>query len=344
MKLKTKQIVIRVVSIILALISLITAYAFASGIVEYEPMQIEGVPTIPLNLQIILLCGLGIINIINLMFCNKIVKYKVILIVLNIIQLLFGGIAHIIGSIAMLVLLFIGTTDVQEEKKPLELPKLEKLQANRKWVYLLVWLVIFLLIYVNIIPIPFLQNLSPSAIMLIIYAAQAVIFILFLKEDIKRDFIAFKGNFKTYMRYILPKIGIFFVVYIIVNIPILLITGKEATNQTQIKELPMAVTASMSILLAPIIEELMFRGMLRKGINNDKLFIAMSSILFGAVHVLYVEENPIMYLYLIPYALIGYFLARTYTKTNNIFTNISIHFLWNTFCMILLLITQFISS
>lgn len=342
MKLKTKQLVIIIISAIVALISLGTAYLFSNGLIKYEPMQIEGAPVISLNMQVILLCVLAAIDVFNIILCKNLVKLKKLLIAFNIIQLLFGGVAHIVGSIVILVLLFIETTDVQEERKPLELPKLEKISVNHKWIYLVIWSLIFIMFYSGLVPMKFLQNLPPIAIMLIVYLVQALILIPTLWKDIKRDFIEFRKNFKTYMRYIFPKLGIFLIVYIVSTIPIALIVGAQSTNQLAIKELPLAFTIIMAVFLAPFIEEFLFRGLLRKGINNDKIFIICSSLLFGAAHILYAEENLLMYLYIIPYALIGYFLSRTYTKTNNIFTNITIHFLWNAFCMALTVITSLI--
>lgn len=335
MKLKTKKIIIRIISTFVLIISLATAYLFAKGIVEYEPMEMEGMPVISLNMQITLLIILGVLNLINLILSKNPVKFKIPLVVLNIIQLLFGGIFHIIGSIAMLIILFVSTKDVQEEKKPLILPELEKTSVKYKWIYLIVWFFMFIIFYSGLVPMTFLKQLPPIAIIFILYAVQVAILIPFLWKDIKRDFLAFKGNFKTYMRYIFPKLGIFLIAYMTITIPIALIVGGQSTNQAAIKELPLILTIVMAVFIAPFIEEFMFRGLLRKGITNDKLFIICSSIIFGAAHVLYAEENLLMYLYIIPYALIGFFLSRTYTKANNIFSNITIHFLWNAFCMLL---------
>lgn len=335
MKLKTKRIIIRIISTIILVISLMIAYLFAKGIIEYEPMKMEGMPVISLHMQITLLTLLGVLNLVNLILSKNPVKFKIPLVVLNIIQLLFGGIFHIIGSIIMLIILFIGTKDVQEEKKPLILPELEKTLAKHKWICLIVWVLIFIVFYSGLVPMTFLQSLPPIAIIFILYALQLAILLPFLWKDIKRDFLTFKGNFKTYMRYIFPKLGIFLIAYMTITIPIALIVGSQSTNQTVIKELPLPLTIIMAVFIAPFIEEFMFRGLPRKGITNDKLFIICSSIIFGAAHVLYAEENLLMYLYIIPYALIGFFLSRTYTKTNNIFSNITVHFLWNAFCMLL---------
>lgn len=305
----------------------------------------EGVPTISFEAQIVMLSGLTIINILNLVLCKNLIKHKKILIALNIAQLLFGGIFHIIASIVILVLLFIQTTDVQEiEKQPLKLPELEKITVKRKWLYCIIWILLFTFFYTNIIPMPFLQAIPPIVRIILVYAIQAIILILFLKEDIKRDFVVFKNNFKTYLKYIFPKLGIFLIIYIAISIPVALISGQISTNQAQINELPIALTVVMAVILAPILEEFMFRGLLRKGFNNDTIFMIFSSLVFGAAHVLYAEENFIMYIYIIPYALLGYFLARTYTKTNNIFTNITVHFVWNSFSMLLMLTTKLMNG
>lgn len=345
MKLATKQIVIRIMSIIAILVSLSSIYLFVSGIVPYEGIQIEGMPSISLEVQIVLLSCLTVINILILILVQKLMKYKKLLIALSVIQMLFGGIVHIIGGIVAMVLLLLDTRDVVEEpKEPLKLPELEKIEIKRKWLYLLLWILLFVIFYAGLIPMPFLQNIPSLARIFLIYGIQALILGYLLRKDIKRDFLAFKGNFKTYMKYIFPKLGIFFIIYIVISVPIALIAGQISTNQAQLNELPLALTATMAILFAPIMEELMFRGLLRKSIPNDTIFMIMSALIFGIAHMLYAEENLIMYIYIIPYTLLGYFLARSYAKTNNIFTNISIHFLWNTFAIILNIIVQLIGA
>lgn len=345
MKLATKQIVIRTMSIIAIFVSLATIYLFASGTIPYEGMQIDGMPIISLKVQLILQVCLVVINGFNLILVQKLIRHKKILIALSVIQILFGGIIHIAGGIVALILLLLDTKDVVEEPKPpLKLPELEKIEIKRKWLYLIVWIFLFIFLYTGFIPMPFLKNMPPLVRVFLIYGIQALILGYFLRKDIKRDFIAFKGNFKSYMRYIFPKLGIFFIAYIIISIPIALFAGKISTNQSQLNELPLALTATMAIIFAPILEELMFRGLLRKSISNDVAFMIISAFIFGATHMLYAEENLIMYIYIIPYTLLGYFLARTYTKTNNIFTNISVHFLWNTFAIALNVIIKLIGA
>ena len=85
----------------------------------------------------------------------------------------------------------------------------------------------------------------------------------------------------------------------------------------------------MGIFYAPIAEELLFRGCLRKLIKNDILFIIISGIGFGAWHVVGYDQSILQYLYIIPYSMIGIGLSYVYAKTNNLTTNIGMHALNN---------------
>ena len=49
---------------------------------------------------------------------------------------------------------------------------------------------------------------------------------------------------------------------------------------------------------------------------------------------MYKEDNLLMYLYILPYTIMGAGFAKLYTKTNNIFSNILMHFVWNSMALI----------
>jgi len=85
----------------------------------------------------------------------------------------------------------------------------------------------------------------------------------------------------------------------------------------------------MTVFIAPVLEEFVFRLNIRKMIpNNDYLYIIISGVLFGLMHVLD-ESTLINYLYLIPYSIPGIIFAYTLKKSNNIFVPISLHFFNN---------------
>lgn len=120
---------------------------------------------------------------------------------------------------------------------------------------------------------------------------------------------------------------------IICNGIILMINGGEiANNQEGINELfntnPLYVYIA-SVLIAPILEELVFRFSLRKIFKTDILFIIMSGLIFGCAHVIGQTETLIDYLHIIPYSIPGFVFGYIFVKTNNIFTPICMHLFHN---------------
>ncbi|MCI9177935.1 MAG: CPBP family intramembrane metalloprotease [Clostridia bacterium] len=347
MKLKTKKIIVVTVSVIIILLSLFSAYMFRTGQIESEQIQIEGIeiPQITNQVQTVLLCILAGINFVILLLSKNLVKHKIVIIVLYAVQALIGGIPHIIAAIIGIPILCVKTQDVQEEKKKLELPVLEEVNKSPKWLYIIVWLAIFVIAYTPLIN-SFTTEAKPFvalALIISIYIIQIVVPAVLMGKNIKRDFKAFIKNFKTYFSYMLPKFGIFLVVYFIVAIALLFVVGEISTNQQTLNEMPLWITAILAIGIAPFIEELMFRGLLKQILGNNKLYLFTSSLVFGALHVMYVEQNILNYLYIIPYAMLGYLLAKVYAKTDNIFTNIFLHAMWNTLAVVLMVFSQFIA-
>ncbi len=194
-------------------------------------------------------------------------------------------------------------------------------------------LYIFISIF-KMIPIKLfnLTNLSDNVLIfysLIISFSLTSIIILILKKDLKKDYIDFKKNknkyFNTYFKYWLISIALMaFSTLIIQN----LTNQITPENEELIKELfkinPVFTFAS-AVLIAPILEELVFRKSLRLIFNNNLIFIIFSSIIFGAFHVL--GGSSIMFI--VPYSIPAIFFALAFLKSNNIFVPISLHFIHN---------------
>ena len=94
------------------------------------------------------------------------------------------------------------------------------------------------------------------------------------------------------------------------------------------------------MIWAPIVEESIFRGLIRRFMpNNDKLFILVSAVLFGLLHTIGQEAN--LYDTLVQslqYVAMGGVMAYTYVKSNNICTNIGVHFCQNTLASVLMIL------
>lgn len=198
---------------------------------------------------------------------------------------------------------------------------------------------IFSLFNINI------ENLDENLI--IIYSILVKIFTIGLialinSKSLSRDLDDItKNNKRIYsdnIKFWLISLGIMF----ISNFIILLISGNATSgNEESIRELFQVnpfFTYFSAVIYAPIIEELVFRRSIRNIIKNDFLFIFISGILFGSLHVIGNIEYWYDILYIIPYSAPGIAFAYMLTKTNNIFTSIGFHFMHNGILMALQLL------
>lgn len=159
-----------------------------------------------------------------------------------------------------------------------------------------------------------------------------IIIIYIYRKDLKEEIINFKNKFKEYIpKYLLVYlIGILLMV--ISNIIISRITSyKLSGNESLIREYIKKYTLYMffsSVLYAPIIEELIFRKTIKKLFNNKYLFIILSGLIFGILHISNINDTNEI-LFSIPYIIMGIDFAYIYHKTNNIFTCITFHLCHN---------------
>ena len=95
-----------------------------------------------------------------------------------------------------------------------------------------------------------------------------------------------------------------------------------------------------TVLYAPLVEEITFRKTFRNIINDKILFILISGIMFGIIHVGISSNTTNDLLMIIPYLIMGIDFSYIYYKSDNIFTTITIHSIHN----LVLLIIQFIGG
>ncbi len=154
-----------------------------------------------------------------------------------------------------------------------------------------------------------------------------LLYFKYLKEKIK-DFF---HNFKKYLSISFKDWLTGFMIMIISNIFInLFMTGLgENENEVQqlISTLPI-IAFIMTTFFAPFVEEMIFRKSLQDCFKNKYLFMIISGLLFGLVHVLG-STNPYEYLLIIPYGALGFMFAHTLSKTDNIFCTIMMHMFHN---------------
>lgn len=157
-----------------------------------------------------------------------------------------------------------------------------------------------------------------------------------------KDLKDYKKNFKyfinKYFKYWFLNLGLMMISSTLIS---MFTNINSSTNQEYIVKLlnnfPLYTLIS-TVLIAPVTEELMFRLNFRKIFKTDLLFIIMSGITFGAMH-LSVATSLLELLYIIPYSIPGFIFAYTLKKSNNIFVPISLHLFHNTIMMVLQLLT-----
>ena len=293
---------------------------------------IKNITDVISNGLIILLSIVGIIYYLILYFKKNVnlKKHRIFI-------LIFGIIFFILNLISG-ILSFILYSNLKEKKEKRELPKLEPATLVNKYAALILFIFSMLLLFV----IPNYINLKYG---FIIYIVLLIGTIIVFGRQMLHDFKIFKEYFREYNILILKTWGKALVTIIIINLIIQIFTNESsATNQKNLQEmfntLPTAV-AALSIIYAPIVEESLFRGVIRKFINNKYLYIIFSGLLFGALHVIDDFQTVQELLYIFVYSVLGMYLASLYYKTNNICTNMYMHFLQNTLSVVGMLLLKF---
>lgn len=106
------------------------------------------------------------------------------------------------------------------------------------------------------------------------------------------------------------------------------IAGNEETIRETFAKAPVYMFIS-AVFLAPVLEELTFRQGIRNIFSNDLVFIIISGLVFGGLHVVGNVNSPVDLLYLIPYCTPGFIFAYIMTKTDNVLVSTGLHFLHN---------------
>lgn len=170
-----------------------------------------------------------------------------------------------------------------------------------------------------------------------------IILIYFYHDTLINDFKKLKSNFYEIIdngiKYWFIGLSIMVVSNLIIN---LFIPMAKATNEAGVQEYIHSsfFLAIISVgILAPIIEELTFRKSFKDVFKNKTLFVLVSGIFFGSLHVILSLNSMWDLFYIIPYSALGISLSYMYQKTDNIYTSIIMHIFHNTVLTMLSIIS-----
>lgn len=174
---------------------------------------------------------------------------------------------------------------------------------------------------------------------LTVYIIVLTIFILIFRKTIIPDFYKFKKNYKKIIK---DNFYIWLIGLVIMAISSAIIGNFVSLpeNELIVRNLfnrsPLFMCI-LSIIIAPITEELLTRVLLKDAFKNPYIYYILSGLIFGLLHIIS-SKNLLYLLYLIPYSTLGFCFALMYKKTNNVWTNITFHSIHNLFAMLLLFI------
>lgn len=157
------------------------------------------------------------------------------------------------------------------------------------------------------------------------------IFLLFQKEitnsfkDLKKNHLKY---FKKYLKYYLLAIIVMMGSNAIINVLGGGISENESAIRSSFQTSPVYVFIA-SVIFAPILEEFTFRGCFRAIFKNDTIFILVSGLIFGSLHLITMPLNELFPIYLISYSSCGIAFAYMLAKSNNIFVSTGFHFMHN---------------
>ena len=203
---------------------------------------------------------------------------------------------------------------------------------------------LFYIIPLEILNIDYNTLNSSMKVLLSIGSSLIIILILVIvyHKDLKEMLWDYKKNYKEYFDLGLKCWFVGLVIMCLSNILISILTPvHEANNEVLVQNMLKAspfLSFISSSLLAPFIEEMIFRKSLGDIFDNKYFKIIMSALIFGLLHVIFSFNTWYDFLYVIPYGALGGAFSYILTKKNNIFIPITFHVLHNSIITIISII------
>lgn len=194
-------------------------------------------------------------------------------------------------------------------------------------------------------------SITIKTIYLILYQTLLLALIIYiLKTSFKKDIEDIKKNHQIYFKKYFPYWFLMLGLMMFSNSMILGIMQLFG-NSTSLPENEQLIRSTFqtapfyiyfsSVIIVPIMEELVFRRGIRNIIKNDVLFIIVSGFVFGGLHVfLNPMQSPLELLYIIPYSIPGLIFAYILTKTDNVLVTAGIHTFHNGILMSIQFLTM----
>lgn len=252
---------------------------------------------------------------------------------------------NIVTLLTVITMAMVLSDDATEKKKTAKetIPEINDLKSTKKdYISSIVLIAVY---FGQLVFIPLIYKLTHHSMLSQVSYELIIVGVVIwaFKDRYKRDFKYLKNNFKAYAGSAFKYWGIMLLCMVVVGlIQMALGANSQSANQASLETLPILYLIPSALIFAPIVEEAIFRGSLRRFIKNDFVFIIVSGILFGLLHT-FLSEDGIYHIIVqsLNYAAMGSVMAYAYTKSNNIYSSMMIHFLQNTLGIIVIIVSMF---
>ncbi len=175
------------------------------------------------------------------------------------------------------------------------------------------------------------------------YLLILIVLVIIYHERLLNDFKNFKKSyFKIALKYWLIGLGAMLASNIVIYSLVQRLPVNESANRELLANYPLSMLIATTIL-GPITEEITFRASLKNAFNNCLTFCLVSALFFGSAHLIVAFTSEsfsfLELLFLIPYSLLGFFFAKAFYETDNIYTSTLMHIIHNTIAVILIFIS-----
>jgi len=130
-------------------------------------------------------------------------------------------------------------------------------------------------------------------------------------------------------------LGIMMISNIIISMFVHNIAANESANRELLNSYPISNILTM-ILIGPMIEEITFRASFKKAFKKWYTFALTTGLIFGLAHI--AEFNLLEFLFIIPYGALGFFFAKAFYETDNIYTSFIAHMIHNAICVMMIIL------
>lgn len=285
------------------------------------------------------ICAMIGVALLTMVFNGNFIKKKGLSIFLIIMIILFS-VSNLATKISYIGLFALLLTKVEKKKRKKEsIEQVEVIQLTKKDLLLSILLVV---VYFSQF---FIDVFSEKVRIYAVIGYYLITFGLCLYtfwDHYKRCFKSLKSNFKIYIKYVFKMWGVMLLASLGAAFIVMALNGNtQSANQEALNTMPLWFMIPVACIWAPVVEEAIFRGVIRRFISNDVLFVIVSSVTFGLLHT--VGQEATLYLTIVQslqYMAMGAVMAIAYVKSNNIMTNMGVHCIQNTFSTIILSILK----